>query len=176
VVPAGKRFKGVGGNRELITTLAELPYLYSVTFTNTDVGDADLAKLANAPNLRGLRLVGTLATDAGVESVINDEFLSIELPEAATDRSGKLLRKCEQLNSIDASGCRITDEFVTALAGHPELDSLDLSVTPVTDKSIPTLLALPELKSLRIYETQITSEGRDRLRKRFPDIDVNRSN
>jgi Leucine-rich repeat (LRR) protein len=96
--------------------------------------DADVAWLANAPNLVEVGLSGSRVTNKLVMSI------------------GAL----PKLRKIRLAGTPITLDAIKAIAARPALEEVDLAETPVDDPSASTLLAMQRMKILRLDRTAIT--------------------
>jgi hypothetical protein len=111
-------------------------------------GDADVARLADAPNLLKLEVWHGKHTDTGVSKLLAMPFAA-QLTElaleggATSDESVKpIAAKCLALKSLSLKGSRVTDEGIPALAALPKLELVNLGATKVTDEGAKRLAKL----------------------------------
>lgn len=120
-----------------IAQLAPLaPHLvrFDVSSTPHHPSDAELAWLANAPNLVELGASGARIHDPLALALV----------------------KLPALREIRVADTEITSATVRAIAARSGLEEVDLADTPVDDTSAAALLAAPALRILRIDGTPIT--------------------
>ncbi|MEO8842675.1 MAG: hypothetical protein ABI591_13340 [Kofleriaceae bacterium] len=99
--------------------------------------DADVAWLANAPNLVEVGLSG-----ANVH-----------------DKLALMIFALQGLRVVRFAATKITNAPIGMLIAHTELREIDLGDTPVDDASAAAFLALPELRMLRLDGTPIGDAG-----------------
>jgi hypothetical protein len=99
--------------------------------------DADLAWLANAPNL----------VEAGVSGA------------KVHDRLAIAIAALPHLRDLRLASTAITNAAIKKIAERNELQELDLAETPVDDASAAKMLAFPELRMLRLDGTPIGDAG-----------------
>jgi internalin A len=99
--------------------------------------DADVAWLANAPNLVEVGLSG-----ANIH-----------------DKLALMIFALPGLRVVRFAATKITNAPIVKLVAHTELRELDLGDTPVDDASAAAFLALPELHMLRLDGTPIGDAG-----------------
>jgi hypothetical protein len=116
---------------------ARLPY-FDVTRQSTILRD-----LAPLPNLRGVNLAGTNATDADMA----------------------WLRACSQLELIDLSQVDIGDYGVAHLARLPRLRHLELSSDRISDRGCKALAEIKSLEDLSLSSRNIHDAGARELAK-----------
>jgi len=99
--------------------------LVSLDLNATKVTDASVAKLANAKNLKRIRLAETAITDASIDTLV----------------------KLNQLESINLYGTKVTDAGIAKLSALPNLKTLFIWQTSVTPEAIAALKQkLPNLE------------------------------
>lgn len=119
-----------------------------------------------------------LLTLGGTEISDDDasRLLSLPLKELAIThcRTGDTLRASASntLEWLSFHRTRLNDRSLVALGPLSNLKYLDLTRTRVTDKSIDYLAKLPALNVLIIRRCQITLEGKHRLERLRPTLDV----
>jgi len=96
--------------------------------------DADVAWLANAPNL--------------VEAALSESNID--------DKIAIPIAKLPQLRELRLASTKITNAAVKEIAKRTELHELDLADAPVDDASAAAMLGFPELRMLRLDGTPIT--------------------
>lgn len=96
--------------------------------------DADVAWLANAPNL--------------VEVGLSDAMIH--------DKLALMIFALPNLREVRFAATKITNSPIRKLADHPTLREIDLGDTPVDDASAAKFLGFPELRMLRLDGTPIT--------------------
>jgi Leucine-rich repeat (LRR) protein len=74
----------------------------------------------------------------------------------------------KELKELDLSHCKVTDEGLAALRGHPNLRQLWLDQTQITDASIDLLLSLPKLERLSIEGSGISDQGKKTIFTKKP--------
>ena len=106
-----------------LSRLSALAQLRSLSLRQTDVGDDDLAALAQLPRLEHLSLAETLVAGAGLSH----------------------LAAAPSLLSLDLTGNEIDDAEIAGLAGAVALSELNLHQTQVTPSGLSSLASLPQL-------------------------------
>jgi len=135
-----------------------------VSFSGTELTDADLEYVKWIPSLKKLRVSHTNVTDAGLVHILG----------------------LRQLQELDLSDTQITDAGLEQLTVFPKLRYLRLAETQVSDASLEILKDLPALEALDLSDTQITDAGLQQIGEitnlqslylstdQFPDADVER--
>jgi hypothetical protein len=91
------------------------------------------------------------------------------LPDTNTDAYLGDLCELRNLDGLDVSGTKITDNGLRLVSQLPGLKELRLSRTKITDKGLRHLESMKGLKELRLFECpDITPEGVARLKKALP--------
>lgn len=146
---------GMGGIRQL----AKQGKLKELILLNVNIGDDELAQLADLKNLEKLNLCQTKVTDAGL---IHLKRMT-KLRELELSAVGLSLAK---------SRPQITDAGVAALRNLPELERLSLSQSFITDVAVEELAQLNGLRDLDISRTFISSQGVQKLRRALPNCTI----
>ena len=76
------------------------------------------------------------------------------------------------LQRLHLERTKIGDDGVAHLSGLVNLEYLNLYSTGVSDKAIPHLSGLRKLRRLYVWETRITDEGKARLKKALPRLEI----
>jgi Leucine-rich repeat (LRR) protein len=125
--------------KELATLAGYAPGLVRFDVSSLQIykpTDADLAWLAQAPNLAEVGLSGAKVHDKLVQAI------------AAAPK----------LRRLRLAGTPITLPTIQAIAKRGELEQVDLAETPIDDASAAALLAMPKMRVLRLDRT-MTSDA-----------------
>ena len=119
--------------------------------------------LANARNLRILRLGGCPITNKGAASLRQLNSIE-ELPISSVEFNDDGMQHLAHLTNLrflflGGPGSRITDAGVEHLAQLRSLEALSLTDTQITDVSLQHLSQIASLKGLGLVGTPITNEG-----------------
>ena len=147
--------------------LVKLPY-FDATRQATILRD-----LPAVPNLRGINLCYTNATDADMIWIAKCRRLElIDLAGVEIGNEGiDQLQRLPNLRCLTLSSDRVTDDTCRRLAQFPALTHLNLASRSITDEGIRELSALNALRHLRI--TASASEGAFvDLQKALPECEV----
>lgn len=123
--------------KELATLAGYAPGLVRFDISSLQVykaTDADLAWLAQAPNLVEVGLSGARVHDRLVQAI------------AAAPK----------LRRLRLAGTPITLPTIQAIAKRSELEQVDLAETPIDDASAAALLAMPHMRVLRLDRTMVS--------------------
>lgn len=140
-----------------------------VDISNTRADDSTTKYLASFPELRFLRLDGTLVTDTGLKQIVNLQSLEhLYLPDQTTADG------LEQLGGLSLKKLVVPSHFANddlkALCCLPSVEDLYLGKTRVTDAGLRHLKALPRLQWVDVSWTRVTEAGqRDLPHVRFFD-------
>lgn len=85
-----------------------------------------------------------------------------------TDEGIKVLATMPRLRKVSMSALKITTAAVEHLATMPELTDLYLVATPLTDDAVTALAKLTHLRRLSVSGSKLTDEGVERLRQALP--------
>ena len=117
-----------------LATLATRLVRFDVSSTAHHPTDAELAWLANAPNLVEIGISGAKVHDA----------LALELV------------KLPGLRELRMAQTSITSATIRAIAERADLEEIDLGDTPVDDASAAAILGAPEMRIVRLDGTPIS--------------------
>jgi Leucine-rich repeat (LRR) protein/tRNA A-37 threonylcarbamoyl transferase component Bud32 len=109
--------------------------------------DAELAHLAELPNLISLKLQGAWVNDASLAHV----------------------RALQNLRRLDLVATRVSDAGLVHLLGLANLNHLILVNTAISDAGLVRLKSLPKLQHLGLHATRVTQAGTDQLAA-FPNL------
>ena len=87
------------------------------------------------------------------------------------DKGGKIELKGRG-PQVSFAHLNITDDDLACVEGLPHLHELSLENVEITDKGLEHLLPIGQFDSLRIRQTKITDEGINKLKQRFPKLEV----
>lgn len=108
-----------------------------------------------------------------VTEAIKRKILRLDLSGCgATDSLLAVLRKCQNLRSLDLARNRFTDEGLAHLARMEYLHELILSDNNITDAGLVNLEGLKGLRRLNLRGTKITRAGLARLARAVPSVEV----
>lgn len=143
-----------------LTGLSRLLNVESLGLSECAVTEQELASLRGLNHLKSLNLARLNYLRYGsAETPLSDACL---VP----------IQGLTQLNDLDLSGNRISDDGLALIAGMHELKSLGLTATDVTDAGLDHLRALRMLKTLSLGGTLVTPEGAKRLQSALPGLEI----
>ncbi|MEZ6131414.1 MAG: protein kinase [Planctomycetaceae bacterium] len=144
----------VGGFSQLtpedLLRFANLPKLYNLDFTGSNLSGDGLKQIGPLPALELLYAWGTM----------------LKGDDLAT------LHRFPKLRALHAGSTLIDDRSIEGLRSLTQLEALDLARTQITDRSIDVFRNLTNLQRLVITETLITESAVAELRKSLPDCDI----
>ncbi len=144
----------VNGEYRGLKALADLPkepfrLTRVVVLDNPAVGDQDLARLKDCPDLGWFSLRGTPITDIGLANLTGAKNL-VEVSLAytkVTDAGLARLKDCKQMTLLALDGTQVTDAGLAVVNTFPNLRRLTLKKTNVTAAKIEELRkALPNCR------------------------------
>jgi hypothetical protein len=118
----------------------------------TQVGDNELRNLKGFAGLKGLHILGSNVTDAGLV----------------------YLKGLSSLESLTILGTQVTDAGLPSLAALSQLRELHLVSTKITDAGLDKLKGMSQLQWLDLRGTQVTEAGVDRLNEALPNLRITR--
>jgi len=126
----------------------------------TELTDAHMPLIADAPTLRSLILDGTGVTDAGFKQVPRLRLLK-NLSLAGTrigDPSIEVISRFSSLRYLNLSGTRISSRALEQLAGLHQLEILNLSRTAIDARGLACLRTNPKLILLRLDDIPLDDD------------------
>lgn len=142
---------GVTLDDESLRQVSKLPKLGTLSFSLSEIGNAELASIATAPELRELRIM---------------------FAGGITDTRLAGLEHARKLECLVLSYAPITDEGLVHFKALPNLREIDLTGTRLTNAAIPKLASLSALETVNLEGTEITVKGLTELRERRPNLNV----
>ena len=88
------------------------------------------------------------------------------------DKGGKIVQGGRG-PQVSFSHLKITDDDLGCLEGLPHLHELSLENVEISDKGLEHVQSVGQIDILRIRQTKITQEGIDKLKDKFPELEVN---
>lgn len=139
-----------------------------VSFRGTWVGDADLRRLSELPELTTLDLSLTHITDQGmseIKSLPGITDLSLYYAEYVTDEGIAAIKDWKKLTRLNLHGTKASDTALEHIAGIQSLQSLNVGSTMMTDVGLERLTGLPNLKELTMGGNELGDAGLQALRQ-----------
>jgi internalin A len=132
------------------------------------VGDTDLRKLLQYPNLTYLNLSLTRVTDQGmqeIKSLKNVEDLDLTWAEYITDEGLAAIKDWRKLKKLSVHGTKISDTTLDHIAGIASIVTLNIGSAMITDVGLERLAVLPNLKELTMGGNELGDAGLQALRQ-----------
>jgi len=135
-----------------VAMLGDLKKLEVLQIQEAGIGDASLEVMSQLPNLYFLSLQHNRFSDEGLAH----------------------LGRMKQLKtlSIGLGDGTITDAGLRSLANLTHLEELDLQRCAITDQGLESLYGLKRLRTIHLGHTKVTEEGRNKLRKALPGLEL----
>ncbi len=142
----------------------------SVDLVGTKATDAGLENLKGLRQLQQLWLNDTKVTDAGLENLKGLSQLQwLTLDGTKVTGTGlENLKGLSQLEGLWLSRTKVNDAALEHLKRLSQLKVLWLDDTEVTDAGLGNLKGLSQLKGLSLGGTKATDDGKQRLRQALP--------
>ncbi len=161
---------------EGLKQLQSLNSLTTLDLSRTKLSDKGLEPISNLQKLEHLSLwdckvTGRTLTHLADLPVLSHLWLS---RTRLDDAFGQGLGLLKHLQSLAIAETPAGDKTIESLAAA-NLEALDISQTKVTDNAIQNLCAMPKLRSLSANETLITIKGAEIIRRNRPDLEFNYS-
>jgi internalin A len=139
-----------------------------VSLRGTWVGDADLRRLSELPDLNDLDLSLTHITDQGMQEIkslpgITD--LNLYFAEYVTDEGVAAIKDWKKLRRLNLHGTKAGDSALEHVSGIAALESLNVGSTLMTDVGLERLTMLPNLKELTMGGNELGDAGLQALRQ-----------
>ena len=150
--------------------LRELPRLWELDLSHTQVTDAGLERLKGLTQLRWLSLANTHVTDAGLRHLMGLTHLEqLYLSDTqVTDGGLQHLKGLTQLYLLWLDDTHVTDAGLEHLKELIQLLNVRFDNTQVTDAGLKSLKGLNQLQSLSLHGTHVTDEGVQELQQALP--------
>ena len=82
------------------------------------------------------------------------------------------LKNLSQLKRLHLEQTQVGDEGVAHLEGLANLEYLNLYGAPISDQGLQHLAGLKRLRRLYLWQTKTTAEGRAKLQKALPELEI----
>jgi hypothetical protein len=139
-----------------------------VSLRGTWVGDTDLRRLNELPDLTSLDLSLTHITDQGMSEIKNlpgITDLNLYFAEYVTDEGVAAIKDWKKLKRLNLHGTKIGDNGLEHIAGISALESLNVGSTLMTDVGLERLTMLTRLKELTMGGNELGDAGLQALRQ-----------
>lgn len=143
-------------------------HITGVCFRGTWVGDSDLRRLNQYPDLTNLDLSLTHITDQGMQEIktlrsITD--FNLYYAEYVTDEGVAAIKDWKKLKKLNLHGTKAGDTALEHISGITTLESLNVGSTLMTDVGLERLTSLPNLKELTMGGNELGDAGLQALRQ-----------
>ncbi len=159
---------------EQLDKLAKLPKLTTLALKSTAISEHGLKHLKQFKTLQRLHLPSTISDPA--VAVLTDVLPQVEELDLSfskiTDNATADLAKLPKLTTLYLNDTEITDAALAPLAQSKSINVLFLNGTKVTDNGIAALSDLTTLEHLELRDTRVTEMGAQRLKSKLKDCAV----
>jgi internalin A len=143
-------------------------HVTGVNLRGSWVGDTDLRRLNDLPDLSDLDLSLTHITDQGMQEIkglkgITD--LNLYFTEYVTDEGAAAIQDWKKLKKLNLHGTKIGDTALEHISGLTALESLNVGSTLMTDVGLERLTNLTHLKELTMGGNELGDAGLQALRQ-----------
>ena len=169
-----ERFLKVGDD-EVSSPSIPVDSLQSLCLGNTDVTNEGLKRIPRQETLEWLDLANLPVDQSGLNFIRTTKTLrqlSFDQCTMIDDGAVELIAQNGNLEELDLSATRITDQGLKHLLGHDSLRTLWLSGTRLTDASLPVLASLKSLTTLGCQGTQLSEAGLESLQNQNPNLTI----
>lgn len=143
-------------------------HVTGVNLRGTWVGDTDLRRLNEFPDLTVLDLSLTHITDQGmaeIKNLPNVADFSLYFAEYVTDEGVSAIKDWKKLKRLNLHGTKTGDTGLEHISGITALESLNVGSTLMTDVGLERLTTLPNLKELTMGGNELGDAGLQALRQ-----------
>jgi hypothetical protein len=143
-------------------------HVTGVNLSGSWVGDTDLRRLNELPDLTWLDLSLTHITDQGMLEIKNlpgVEELNLYFAEYVTDEGVAALKGWKKLRRLNLHGTKIGDAGLEHIAAIATLESLNVGSTLMSDVGLERLTQLTHLKELTMGGNELGDAGLQALRQ-----------
>jgi sugar lactone lactonase YvrE len=157
-----------------LLAISKLSSLKRLEIVHTNVTDAGVRYLAALTNLRQLHIHSKEATEAALPFLAKfSELYELDIyDQAASNETLSQVRQLPKLRMLRLFGGPFDDAGVKHLSGMTTLEELTLNSGKVTDSSIENISSLKSLRAVNLSGTQITGEGKARLKRALPTLEI----
>ncbi|MES1261591.1 MAG: hypothetical protein ABUS49_07645 [Acidobacteriota bacterium] len=143
-------------------------HVTGVNLRGTWVGDSDLRRLSELPDLTYLDLSLTHITDQGMHEIKNlpgITELNLYFAEYVTDEGLAAIKDWKKLRRLNLHGTKIGDTALEHIAGISPLEALNVGSTLMTDVGLERLTMLNNLRELTMGGNELGDAGLQALRQ-----------
>jgi Leucine-rich repeat (LRR) protein len=143
-------------------------HVTGVSLRGTWVGDTDLRRLSQYPDLSVLDLSLTHITDQGMQEIKNLRGItdfSLYFAQYITDEGVAAIKDWKKLKRLNLHGTKAGDTALEHIAGITSLEWLNVGSTLMTDVGLERLTMLPNLKELSMGGNELGDAGLQALRQ-----------
>lgn len=147
-----------------------------VSFSGTDISDADLETLKWPDAVTRLSLSGTQVTDDGLKHlpwIVQLDELRVTNSQVTGARLGRMGYAFSP-RKLNLNGTQVTDAAISTLKQMPALQALDIANTQVTDAGLTQLQEFKNLRSLSVSTNLITEAAIEQLEAALPECRIMR--
>ncbi len=155
-----------------LKTIAKMNGLVFLDCSYSDMNDALFAQLTGPQTLQQIDFSRTLVKELNLKSLKalkNLEEMDLSNTGICDAAVNNIVEACPQMQVLNLTGTRITDNSILKLQGLKHLRKLKIKRTAITDKYIDKLLSIKALKKVSMLGGQISKKKVLELRQARPD-------